>query len=172
MNPDLVDLVAAFVNDREIRERLGYNVDTCIKRRIVPPRLPPSDSFTHLAELWRVRTRVYLRGEGTLTITWTTLNVRREVLVTIKRQFSNRPGSRKVACTMMVTKHIKFSPALSEEGNLVGTSRWQREQERFTVWFEEVDKPVTSSGWTKWLPLWHMGPSRHVEFFHADWLVE
>ncbi len=172
MNADLLDLVVAFVNDRGSREQLGYNFDTCVKRRIVPIKLPPSDFFTHLAELWKMRAKVYLHSEGSLTIEWTTLNVKREVLVTFKREYSHRPDSRKVACTMMVTKHMIFSPRLSEGTLLVAIPRWQREQERFTVWFEEVDKPVTSSGWTNWLPLWHMGPSRHVEFFHADWLVE
>ncbi len=172
MNADLIDLVVAFVNDRELREQLGYNFDTCVKRRIVPIKLPPSESFTHLAELWKMRAKVYLYSEGSLTIEWTTLNVKREVLVTFKREYFHRPDSRKVACTMMVTKHMIFSPRLSEGTLLVAIPRWQREQERFTVWFEEVDKPVKGSGWTKWLPLWQMGPNRLVENFFVDLLID
>ena len=39
MNPDLVDLVAAFVNDRRIRDYLGFSVDSCIALRVPPCHL-------------------------------------------------------------------------------------------------------------------------------------
>jgi hypothetical protein len=175
MNADLLTLVAAFVNDRVLRERLGYNFDTCIRRRMVPIKLPPSECFTHLAELWRVRARVYSQSEGSVTIAWTTLDVKRDVLVSFKREFSDRPGSRKVACTMMVTKHVKFSPRLSEGAHLVAIPQWQREQERFTVWFEDIGTPIIGSGWIKWLPLWQKRRSCHnnlVAVFNADLLTE
>lgn len=37
MHTDLWDHIAAFVNDRDTRVRMGYDVDTCITRRVVLP---------------------------------------------------------------------------------------------------------------------------------------
>ena len=50
----LLDLVAAFVNDRAVRERLGYDVDACIQRHVVPLRLPLA-SYHRLARVFSLR---------------------------------------------------------------------------------------------------------------------
>jgi hypothetical protein len=68
MNPDLLDVVAAFVNDRGLRERLGYNVDTCIKRRIVPLPLPLAP-FRRLARVFALRL-MRTRRDGYLRVSF------------------------------------------------------------------------------------------------------
>ncbi len=68
MNSDLLDLVAAFVNDRTVRERLAYDMDTCTKRRIVPLPLPLAP-FRRLARVFAIRfTRT--RRDGYLRVSF------------------------------------------------------------------------------------------------------
>lgn len=68
MNADLLDLVAAFVNDRQTRKHLGYDMDTCLKRRIVP--LPLSLApFRRLARVFSLRF-MRTRRDGYLRISF------------------------------------------------------------------------------------------------------
>ena len=120
MNSDLVDLVTAFVNKRELRERLGYNVDTCIKRRIVPLPLPLSVDSAHLTTMWREQSNAYVRSIGTNCIEISILDNINSVVVKMKRQF----GPDKSMYLMSVTSGVTYSLARSTEDHLfaVGTS--------------------------------------------------
>lgn len=121
MNADLLDLVAAFVNDRGVRERLGYDVDTCIKRRILPLPLPPSVHGAHLSIMWRERRNAYVRSIGTNYTCISILDNINGIVVKIKRQFglATNPTSLRCVYSMSVTTGVEYSPARSTEDHLV-----------------------------------------------------
>lgn len=56
MHPDLLHHVVCFVNNRGLRELLGYSRDRCITLRVPPCTLVPAH-FTLLADLLRMRRR-------------------------------------------------------------------------------------------------------------------
>jgi hypothetical protein len=120
MNADLLDLVAAFVNDRETRERMGYDVDTCVRRRIKPIPLPPSVHGAHLSIMWRERRNAYVRSIGT---NYTCISILDNINGIVVKIATNSTSLRCVY-SMSVTTGVEYSALRSTEDHLVavGTS--------------------------------------------------
>lgn len=119
MNADLLDLVAAFVNDRGVRERLGYDVDTCIKRRVKPIPLPPSVHGAPLSIMWRQRSNAFIKSIAYNCIEISILDNINGIVVTFQPWFGSMTGG-----SMTVTTGVMYSPARSTEDRsfVVGTS--------------------------------------------------
>ena len=118
MNADLLDLVVAFVNDRGVRERMGYDVDTCIKRRIKPIPLPSFVYGAHLSIMWRERRNAFIKSIAYNCIEISILDNINGIVVKLTRTFQPWFGS------MTVTTGVMYSPARSTEDRsfVVGTS--------------------------------------------------
>ncbi len=83
INVDLLDLVVAFVNDKGLRERVGYDMDTCTKRRIVPLPMPLAP-FRRLARVFALRfTRT--RRDGYLRVSF--YNLSSQLVISFSRMW-------------------------------------------------------------------------------------
>ncbi len=61
MNADLLHQVVSFINDRRVREQLGYTVDTCVALRIPPAQVVIPSALLNLYT--QVYTKVYYPQE-------------------------------------------------------------------------------------------------------------
>lgn len=107
---DLFRLVVCFVNDRELRTTLGYDMARCIVEKIPPLKLRQLWGDTSLDKSLRHRSRMGLGRRGSYDVTM--FDHAKSIGVELRYQFYGNRHGRMPKFTFIVVTNVEFNESL------------------------------------------------------------